>query len=313
MTVTGTTAPGNTVYVAATNTDHNSATTTASTTAPARRHVQRRRPGHRRHDACSTSSPSSPTARPRTRSAPSCSTSCRARSLLDVDRPERRRQRPGQLRLPDVGQLPRRRLRHPALPGLRRRHERHLPGADARPDADVRQPARRAARRRVRPRPGARRSTSTAASFPQRNYQIAPAFGLEPADRGAGLRPALHRRGRQRRSGTVTDHARTQISRFITFSVPKATLGHARRRAGGSPSCSPARTASAPTRRAASPPTPQDFQFGVCAAASADPHCTVDPGTVPKAMDVLTPAGVAQSDELDYTLGPVVIQGVTIP
>ena len=35
VTVTGTTAPGNTVYVAATNTDTNSATTTASTTAGA--------------------------------------------------------------------------------------------------------------------------------------------------------------------------------------------------------------------------------------------------------------------------------------
>ena len=61
-------------------------------------------------------------------------------------------------------------------------------------------------------------------------------------------------------------------------------------------------------------PTPQDFQFGVCAAASDDPHCTVDPGTVPKAIDVLTPAGVAQSDELDYTLhSPVMLAGVTIP
>ena len=48
--------------------------------------------------------------------------------------------------------------------------------------------------------------------------------------------------------------------------------------------------------------------------ASADPHCTVDPGTVPKAVDVLTPAGVLQSDELDYTLhSPVVLQGVAIP
>ena len=60
--------------------------------------------------------------------------------------------------------------------------------------------------------------------------------------------------------------------------------------------------------------TPQDFQFGVCATASADPHCTVDPGTVPKAMDVLTPAGVLQSDELDYTLhSPVALHGVAIP
>ena len=61
-------------------------------------------------------------------------------------------------------------------------------------------------------------------------------------------------------------------------------------------------------------PTPQDFQFGVCATASTDPHCTFDPGTVPKAVDVLTPAGVAQSDELDYTLhSPVTIAPVVMP
>jgi hypothetical protein len=35
---------------------------------------------------------------------------------------------------------------------------------------------------------------------------------------------------------------------------------------------------------------------------------------VPKATDVLTPSGVTQADELDYTLhNPVVLQGVTIP
>jgi carbohydrate-binding DOMON domain-containing protein len=60
--------------------------------------------------------------------------------------------------------------------------------------------------------------------------------------------------------------------------------------------------------------TPQPFQFGVCATASADLHCTADPASVPKAVDVLTPPGVLQSDELDYTLhNPVTIQAVTIP
>ena len=60
--------------------------------------------------------------------------------------------------------------------------------------------------------------------------------------------------------------------------------------------------------------TPGPYNFGVCATASADPHCTVDPGTVPKAMDVLTPTGVMQSDELDYTLHhPVTITDVVIP
>jgi glucoamylase len=34
---------------------------------------------------------------------------------------------------------------------------------------------------------------------------------------------------------------------------------------------------------------------------------------VPKAVDVLTPPGVSQATELDPTLGPVVLQGVTIP
>jgi len=60
--------------------------------------------------------------------------------------------------------------------------------------------------------------------------------------------------------------------------------------------------------------TPGAFSFGVCAAPSSDPHCTVDPNTVPKAMDVLTPAGVLQSNELDYTLhSPVLITDVVIP
>jgi C-terminal binding-module, SLH-like, of glucodextranase len=60
-------------------------------------------------------------------------------------------------------------------------------------------------------------------------------------------------------------------------------------------------------------PTPQEFQFGVCPAPSADPHCTVDPATVPKAIDVITPAGVSQAEELDYTINqPVTIEGVFI-
>jgi hypothetical protein len=34
---------------------------------------------------------------------------------------------------------------------------------------------------------------------------------------------------------------------------------------------------------------------------------------VPKAVDVIAAPGVQQSVELDYTLGPVVLSGVTIP
>jgi glucoamylase len=43
------------------------------------------------------------------------------------------------------------------------------------------------------------------------------------------------------------------------------------------------------------------------------PICAVDPSTVPKAMDVITPAGVSQASELDPTAGPVVVQPVPVP
>ena len=49
----------------------------------------------------------------------------------------------------------------------------------------------------------------------------------------------------------------------------------------------------------------------MCAPGGTAPVCSVDPDTVPKAVDVLTPAGVSQATELDPTRGPVAIQPVT--
>jgi glucoamylase len=158
--------------------------------------------------------------------------------------------------------------------------------------------------------PGAA-STSTAASFPQRNYQIAAGsawsrlievqgFGQRYVDAGGAT------------LGTVTVRA-NEISRFITFSVPKATLGQPGPGWGFTVVLT-GQDGFSPDQARGFAPTPQEFLFGVCATASADPHCTVDPGTVPKAIDVITPAGVSQADELDYTLHqPVVLQAVTIP
>jgi glucoamylase len=59
--------------------------------------------------------------------------------------------------------------------------------------------------------------------------------------------------------------------------------------------------------------TPQPFLFGVCAPGGTAPICSAKPATVPKAIDVITPSGVSQATELDPTLGPVVIQPVTVP
>lgn len=65
----------------------------------------------------------------------------------------------------------------------------------------------------------------------------------------------------------------------------------------------------------------QDCQFGVCtgaAVAPGNPICSVHPGAVPKALDVITPTGVSQADELDPighdpATNPVTISGVRIP
>jgi glucoamylase len=112
--------------------------------------------------------------------------------------------------------------------------------------------------------------------------------------------------------GTISIKANA-ISRYITFSVPKSALGTPTSGWGFAVVLT-GQDGFSPDQARGFQPTPQDFQFGVCATASSDPHCTVNPGTVPKAMDVLTPAGVAQSDELDYTLHPTVtIAPVVIP
>ena len=158
--------------------------------------------------------------------------------------------------------------------------------------------------------PGAAQ-TSTAASFPQRNYEIAPGgawsrlievqgFGQRYVDAaGATL-------------GTVSIRGNA-ISRYITFSVPEASLGTPGPGWGFTVVLTGQDGFSSDQARGFAP-TPQPFQFGVCASVSSDPHCTVDPGTVPKAMDVLTPAGTSQADELDYTLhDPVTIAPVVVP
>ena len=111
--------------------------------------------------------------------------------------------------------------------------------------------------------------------------------------------------------GTATISA-NPISRFITFSVPKASLGTPGPGWGFTVVLT-GQDGFSPDQARGFQPTPQDFQFGVCATASADPHCTFNPGLVPKAVDVITAAGVQQSTMLDYTLGPVVLTGVALP
>jgi hypothetical protein len=154
-------------------------------------------------------------------------------------------------------------------------------------------------------------TTSTAAANTSRNFQIAPAYAWNRLIQVQGF-GQRYEDAAGTPLGTVAISA-NQISHFITFRVPKATLG--------TPGPGWAFTVVLTGQDGFSgdqargfQSTPQDFQFGVCASGNSDPHCAVDPGTVPKAVDVITPAGVLQSNELDYLAHqPVVLQGVAIP
>jgi carbohydrate-binding DOMON domain-containing protein len=157
--------------------------------------------------------------------------------------------------------------------------------------------------------------TSTAASFPQRNYAIAAnsAWNRLIEVQGFGQRFID---GTGATVGSV-DISASAITRYITFRVTKAALG-------GTPASGwtfsvvlTGQDGFSPDQARGFKQVPEGYQFGVCSPAlvtAGNPICKVDPTTVPKAMDILTPTGVSQADELDPTKhNPVTIQGVTIP
>jgi glucoamylase len=153
-------------------------------------------------------------------------------------------------------------------------------------------------------------STSTVAAHPLRNFAIAPAFAWSRLIQVQGFGQRYVDAGGNT-LGTVSIKVNA-ISRFITFSVPKASLGEPGPGWGFTVVLT-GQDGFSPDQARGFAPTPQAFQFGVCATASPDPHCTFDPNLVPKAVDVIPAPGVQQSTELDYTLGPVVLTGVAIP
>ncbi len=310
LTVSGTSAPGNVVYVAATNTDADSATTTASTPV----------------GAAGTWSVDVPVAGGTSvvnvvAVSPSGGTAHVVRTvvfdftpgtvLLDVTDPNGDDNGPGNYAYPTSDNfkagafdIQRFQVLDDGTNVIFRLQTRDLTPTFGSPlgaqlvDVYVHDPAASTA------------STSTAASFPQRNYQVLPAFAWNHLVEVQGFGQRFIDGGGAT-VGSVTIHANA-ISRMITFSVPKSTLGQP----GPGWAFTVVLTGQdgfSPDQARSFASTPQPFQFGVCAAPSSDAHCTVDPNTVPKAVDVLTPGGVSQADELDYTLHAVVLQGITIP
>ncbi len=158
--------------------------------------------------------------------------------------------------------------------------------------------------------PGAA-TTSTAAAFASRNYTIAPADAWNEMVEVQGFASPVWQDAAGNSLGTAS-MAVSQASKTVTIVLPQAAFG--------SPASGWSFTvvltgqdgfSSDQARTFTQPAGP--FTFGVCPAGGTSPICKVDPGTVPKAVDVLTPSGVSQATELDPTLGPVVIRGVPVP
>jgi glucoamylase len=158
--------------------------------------------------------------------------------------------------------------------------------------------------------PGASQ-TSTQAAYASRNYTIAPAGAWSQRVEVQGFASPVWVDASGNPVGTavmVTNDA----AKTVTIALPEAQFGTP----GSGWSFSVVLTGqdgfSSDQARGFTQPAGA-FTFGVCAPGGTSPVCSVNPSTVPKAMDVITPSGVSQATELDPTAGPVVIQPVTVP
>lgn len=153
-------------------------------------------------------------------------------------------------------------------------------------------------------------TTSTSAPYPQRNYGIAADSAWSSMLEVQGFRDPVFTNADGTGLGPVTVTA-SEASKSITIAVPAAALGHpgpgwvftVALHGQDGYSADQARGFAA---------TAQPYQFGLCAAGDTAPICGIDPGTAPKVMDTIPPAGVSQSQELDPTRGPVTLHGVTV-
>ena len=158
--------------------------------------------------------------------------------------------------------------------------------------------------------PGAA-TTSTNAAFATRNYSIASSGAWSQRLEVQGFVPPVWQDASGNTVGTPQVLA-SQSDGTITIALPEAQFGTPGSGWGFTVVLT-GQDGFSPDQARGFAPTAQPFLFGVCAPPGTAPICSVDPGTVPKAVDVITPAGVLQSKELDPTLGPVNIQPVIVP
>ncbi len=154
-------------------------------------------------------------------------------------------------------------------------------------------------------------STSTSAAYPQLNYSITPADAWSERLEAQGFAPPIWVNAAGTSLGSVQQVV-DDPSGTITLIVPQSAFGTvgsgwiftvALAGQNGFNSYQ-ARDFTA---------TPGAYTFGVCAAGGTSPICSVNPSSVPYVIDTITPPSVSQDTELDPTLGPVELTGVTVP
>jgi glucoamylase len=151
---------------------------------------------------------------------------------------------------------------------------------------------------------------TTAPPYPQRAYAVAADSAWSSRIEVQGFAGPVFVDAAGAARGTVAVTA-NQATRSILVAVPKAALGQPGTgwvftvALHGQDGFSPDQARGFAT-------APQPFQFGVCAPGGTGPICSTDPGTVPKVVDTITPAGVDQAAELDPTGGPVTLHGVPL-
>jgi glucoamylase len=154
-------------------------------------------------------------------------------------------------------------------------------------------------------------ATSTTAAFASRNYTIASADAWNEMVEVQGFASPVWQDAAGNSLGTAS-MAVSQASKTVTIVLPQAAFGSPASGWSFAVVLTGQDGFSGDQARGFAA-TPQPFAFGVCATGNTSPICTADPGTVPKAVDVITPSGVSQATELDPALGPVVIRGVPVP
>jgi glucoamylase len=154
--------------------------------------------------------------------------------------------------------------------------------------------------------------TSTEAAYASRNYTIAPADAWSQRLEVQGFASPVWVDPSGDQVGTPSAVVASPVANTITIALPQSEFGTP----GSGWTFTLALTGQdgySSDQARAFTSTAQGYSFGVCPSGGTAGICLLDPNTVPKVMDTITPPGVAQATELDPTLGAVALQGVTAP